>query len=73
MGTKTTGIILIIIGILMIVYTGFNYVTTKKVVDIGPVKIYREKSNYVLWLPIVGAALLVGGIGIYAVSKKSRT
>ena len=36
MNTKTLGIILIIIGILMIAYTGFNYVTSEKVVDIGP-------------------------------------
>ena len=29
--TKTVGIVLIVIGIIMIVYTGFNYVTTEKV------------------------------------------
>ena len=32
MQTKTVGIVLVIIGILMMVYTGFNIVTKEKVV-----------------------------------------
>jgi len=69
--SKTTGIILIIIGILMMLYTGFNYVTTEKVVDIGPVKINREKTNRVQWPPVAGAVLLIGGILIIVFSKKA--
>ncbi|MDD2197045.1 MAG: hypothetical protein PHE03_10650 [Bacteroidales bacterium] len=32
---KTIGIILIAIGLAMIAYTGFNYVTKEKVADLG--------------------------------------
>lgn len=71
--SKTTGIVLTIIGLLMIIYTGFTYVTTEKVVEVGPVKISKEKNHPVQWSPIVGAVLLVGGIAIIAFSKKSRT
>lgn len=68
--TKTTGIVLIILGIIMVAYTGFNYITTEKVIDIGPVQINKKVSHPVQWPPIAGAVLLVGGIIIVASSKK---
>ena len=72
MQTKITGIVLIVLGIIMIACTGFNYVTTEKVVDIGPVKINQEKSHPVRWSPVIGAVLLVGGIVLVARGKKSQ-
>jgi uncharacterized membrane protein len=66
---KITGIALIIIGVIMMAYTGFNYVTTKKIVDVGPIKINKETDHPVQWSPIVGAILLVGGIVIVAGNK----
>jgi uncharacterized membrane protein YdcZ (DUF606 family) len=69
---RNLGIVLAIIGILMMIYTGFNYVTTEKVVEIGPININAEKNHPVQWSPIVGVVLLVGGIVIVVTSKKSR-
>lgn len=66
---KTLGIVLAAIGIIMIVYTGFNYVTKDKVVDLGPIEINAETSHPVQWSPIVGVVLLVGGIVVFATSK----
>lgn len=70
MKTKTTGIVLIIIGILMMIYTGFNFVTTEKVVDIGPIEINQEKNHPVQWSPIIGLVLIFGGIVIIVRDKK---
>lgn len=70
MNTKTIGIVIAIIGILMMIYTGFSYVTTEKVVDLGPMQMSMEKDNPVQWSPIVGAVLLVGGIVLVATSRK---
>jgi len=70
MQARTTGILLVIIGILMIAYTGFNYVTTKRVVDAGPIKINKEENHPVQWSPIVGVVLLVGGIVVLVRDKK---
>ncbi|MDP3433223.1 MAG: hypothetical protein Q8R96_22930 [Bacteroidota bacterium] len=67
---KTIGIVLIGLGILMMVYTGFNYVTKEKVVDLGPIQINAEKNHPVQWSPIVGLVLIVGGIVVVAVDKK---
>ena len=68
---KPLGIVLIVIGVIMIIYTGFNYVTTEKVVDLGPIKINAEKNHPVQWSPIVGVLLLVGGIVVMVTGKKS--
>ena len=61
MKLKTPGIVLIVIGIIMLVYTGFNFVTTESVVDLGPIKIDQEKNHPVQWSPVIGIVLLVGG------------
>lgn len=67
---KSIGIVLIAIGAIMMIYTGFTYVTTEKVVDIGPIEINKEKNNPVSWSPILGGVLLVGGIVIVATANK---
>lgn len=67
---KSVGVILVVLGIAMMVYTGFNFVTKEKVVDLGPVEISKEKNNPVSWSPIIGVVLLVGGIIVLARSKK---
>ncbi|MBP6334624.1 MAG: hypothetical protein KA444_04055 [Bacteroidia bacterium] len=69
MKNKGTGIVLVIIGILMMVYTGFNIVTKEKVVDIGPVEISKTKKTPVNWPPVLGALFLIGGVAIIATSK----
>jgi|JI7StandDraft_1071085.scaffolds.fasta_scaffold1074649_1 uncharacterized membrane protein YidH (DUF202 family) len=70
MQTKSFGFILIVIGVVMMIYTGFNYVTTEKVVDLGSVQINKEKNNFVEWSPIVGLILLVGGLVVVMTSSK---
>ncbi len=67
---RTLGIVLVVIGIIMMVYTGFNYVTKEKVVDLGPIEINAEKSHNVQWPPIVGLVLIVGGIIVIVLDKK---
>ncbi len=69
MQKRTIAISIIVIGILMMIYTGFNYVTTEKVVDLGPIKINAEKNHPVQWSPIVGLVLIFGGIAIMLIPK----
>lgn len=72
MQTKTIAIVLIAIGIIMIAYTGFNYVTSETIVDIGPLEINKDKNHFVQWSPAIGVLLLVGGIVVFALNKKAR-
>ena len=67
---KNVGIVVIVIGLLMIAYTGFNFITKEKVVDVGPIEINKEKDHPVQWSPIVGVVLVVGGIAMIALNKK---
>lgn len=69
---KTTGIIIAVVGLIMIIYTGFNYVTKEKVVDLGPIEINKEVNHPVQWSPIIGAVLLIGGIVIVLTDKKKH-
>jgi len=68
---KTLGILLIVIGGIMTVFTGFNVITKKQVADVGPIEINKTKKTPVYWSPVTGAILLVAGVVILATSKKA--
>jgi len=72
MKTKTIGIALIIIGIIMMIYLGFNYFTKEKVVEIGSLELNVDKKHHVQWPPLAGAIILVGGIVVFLMSKKEH-
>lgn len=67
---RTLGIVLVIVGIAMMIITGFNLVTKKKVIDVGPLEVNKEQKTPINWSPIVGAALLIGGIAVIAADKR---
>lgn len=69
MRSRPLGVILVILGIVMMAYTGFNFVTREKVVDIGPLEIEKKQNNPVRWSPIVGLVLLIGGVVVLVSSK----
>lgn len=71
MKSKVIGIVLVIIGVMMIAFNGFNFKTTEKVVDLGAIQISKEKDNPVAWSPIVGLVLLIGGIVVIVSGRKS--
>lgn len=69
MKSKSIGIVVIIIGVIMVFYTGFNYVTEEKVVDIGPIEINKKENHPVQWSPILGVVLIVGGVVLIVADK----
>ncbi len=69
---KNLAIVLIVIGLIMIFITGFNFVTKKKVVDLGPLEINKEENHPVQWSPIIGAVLLVSGVVVYVTNKNKK-
>jgi len=70
MKASTFGIGLIILGIMMVAYTGIDFITKKRVVDIGPIKIDKEENHPIQWSPIVGLVLIVGGISLVVRGRK---
>lgn len=69
---KKISFLLIAIGLLITAFTGFNYFTREKVVDIGDLEITANKKHTVEWSPIVGVALIVVGGGLYLVGSKGK-
>lgn len=67
---KTLGIILIVAGIAMMLFTGFNIITKEKVVDAGPIEISKEKKTPVYWSPIAGGVLLAAGVIVMLADRK---
>lgn len=67
---KNLGIILLAIGLIMTLFTGFNLVTRKKVLDIGDVQISRDEKTPIYWSPIVGGVVAVAGLLILVTGKK---
>lgn len=62
MNVKYLSFVLIVVGIITLVYTGFNYATTEKIVDIGNLHINREKNHFVEWSPVLGIILIAAGV-----------
>jgi hypothetical protein len=63
-----TAVVLVVLGVLGLVYRGFNYTTEKHQAKIGPLELAvkeKERVEVPVWLGVVligaGAALLVAG------------
>jgi uncharacterized membrane protein len=66
------GVILIVVGILMFVFSGINFQTEKTVVDVGPLKINKKENNRVGWPVYTGAIVIVAGIVLIFAGKKKQ-
>lgn len=67
---RTVGIILIVLGAIMLIWTGFSYTKKEKIIDAGPIQVSADKQESVNWPPYLGGILLVGGIVIVATAKR---
>ncbi|MFA5970945.1 MAG: hypothetical protein WC780_01240 [Lentimicrobiaceae bacterium] len=68
---KTTGIVLILLGLVLTVFTAFNFFTKEKVVDLGAVEISRNKPHNISWSPIIGIVVMgIGGVVLWQGSKR---
>lgn len=69
---KTIGIIILVIGLIGTIYTGFNFITKEKVVDIGKIEISADKKHGLRWSPILGIVFVAVGAGLYMVGSKKK-
>jgi hypothetical protein len=68
---KTMGIILIVLGLVGLIWGGFSYTTSKKVVDIGPIHATRDQTHNIPLPPIAGALALIGGVALLVTGKNT--
>jgi hypothetical protein len=69
---KALGLILLVAGGIMTVFTGFNLTTKKKVVDVGSMEISRKEKTPIYWSPVTGGVVAAVGILIFLAGKKKR-
>jgi len=69
---KTVGIILIVAGILMMVFRGFNVTHEEKVVDVGPLEINKKEKDRVNWPLYAGAIVTVAGVVVLVAGGKKK-
>lgn len=67
---KGIGIVVIILGIIMLIWTGFSYTKKEKVIDIGPLEINAEREKQVNWPSYIGGILVIGGIVLLLADKR---
>ena len=68
---KSTGTILILLGLGLTIFTGFKFFTKEKVVDLGAVEIVRDKPDHLHWPPALGIFIMgIGSVVLWRASKK---
>lgn len=69
MNLKTIGLILIVLGIVVLAYSGITYKTPGKPVDFLGIHIETTHSHFIP--PVAGAVVLVGGIVLLAAGPRN--
>jgi len=67
----TFGIACVIIGIMLMAYTGYDMFANDKINSAGSIKLRKETSHHVQWSPVVGLGLFVGGIMVFVHAKRN--
>ena len=67
---KMLGIVFIVLGAVMLVWTGFTYTKKEKIIDAGPIQVSADREKSVNWPPYAGGILLIGGIALVALDKR---
>ena len=67
---KVAGIILVIAGVLMCIFTSINFTQEKKVVDLGPLEINKKENKSIGWPVYAGIGVGLLGIGLIVADKK---
>mgnify|MGYP001549548446 CR=1 FL=1 len=67
---KQTGIIIIVVGLLITAFAGFNFITKKKVVEIGKLEITKDENHIMDWSPIAGVIVMLVGGAVYIYGAK---
>lgn len=67
---KKAGLILLVAGLLITIFTTVNFVTEEKVIEIGEIEVTRDKKNNLDWSPLVGVVVIVAGGLVYFLGKK---
>jgi hypothetical protein len=69
---KALGIVLIITGVMMCIFTTFSFTKEKKLIDIGPLEVNQKEHHTVGWPVYAGIGVALFGIALLAIDKKGK-
>jgi uncharacterized membrane protein len=69
---RNIGFVLIAIGAIMLIWTGFSYTKKEKIVDLGPLQVSADRQKTVSWPPILGGVVLIAGIGVLVMGRRKE-
>ena len=69
---RVLGVILIVLGIVMMIFRGFNFTQEKKVADIGPLEINKKENKAVGWPVYAGGIAIGAGVVVLLASAKRK-
>src|SRR5207237_2706937 len=70
---RIVGIVLIILGILVLGYQGFTYVSNDKIAEVGPVEV-RAQREHTVWIPpVVGGVAVIAGAALLVLGSRRTT
>jgi protein-S-isoprenylcysteine O-methyltransferase Ste14 len=67
---KSVGLLLVIVGVVLLIWTGFTYTKKEKIVDAGPLQISADRQKTVNWPPYAGGIVLLAGVIVLISSRK---
>ncbi|HUM65641.1 MAG TPA: hypothetical protein PLV32_07350 [Chitinophagaceae bacterium] len=70
---RTAGIILIVLGIALLIFRGFNVKTEEKVVDVGPIEVNKTEDKWVGWPVYTGGIAIIAGLIMVIADRRKTT
>lgn len=69
---KILGIVLIVAGIALLIFRGFNLETKEEVVDVGPLEVNKTENRWIGWPVYTGAIAIIAGV-ILIIADRRRS
>ena len=68
---KLSGLVLVSLGIIALVYGGFSYNRERTVLEVGSIKATATEHHTIPLSPIAGVAAIVGGLVLLVIPRRS--
>jgi LPXTG-motif cell wall-anchored protein len=69
---KIIGIIIMIIGLVLAIFTAFSFFTEEKIMRVGTVELTHSQPHYISWSPFIGLAIMVIGGFLILLNRKKH-
>jgi LPXTG-motif cell wall-anchored protein len=69
---KIIGVIIMIIGLVLAIFTAFSFFTQEKIMRVGTVELTHSQPHYISWSPFIGLAIMVIGGFLILLNRKKH-